>query len=449
MTILAAAPSQPRGPAAPPRPSALLKRPASFPARAALVTANLAAVTFFLLSYSGHGVGLGPYHIDLDVYRIGGRAWLRGVDLYGRLPVTQGGAHLPFTYPPVAAVLLSPFSLVPMAAAATALTLGTVALLAVVIRVFLRRLAGAATSAWTLGWLLPLALFLEPVRDTLGFGQINVVLMALVSLDCLDRTPRWSRGALIGLAAALKLTPAAFVLFFLVRRDWRAAGTTAVSFAAVTGLGFVIAWHDSVQYWTGTVLQLSRAGHPMYASNQSILAVLARFGLDPHTPAGLASWLTLSAGIVAVAWRGMRRAIAASEDCLALSLNAFAALLISPISWSHHWVWCVPALMTLTVLGVSKRSWPLLTTVCTGLVLFAVAPQFWFPHGRNVELSLAAWPKAISSSYVFFAVLILLLACCAPTGRRAAARHQAAARNRVITRTANSSAATGTRSLTP
>ena len=163
---------------------------------------NLAAVMFFLLSYSHRGVGFGPYHIDLDVYRIGGRAWLRGGNLYDRLPATQSGARLPFTYPPAAAVLLSPLSLVPMPVAATALTLGTVALLAVVIWVFLRRLAGpAAGSPWALAWLLPPALFLEPVRDTLAFGQVNVALMALVSLDCLAAKPRWPRGVLTGLAA--------------------------------------------------------------------------------------------------------------------------------------------------------------------------------------------------------------------------------------------------------
>jgi alpha-1,2-mannosyltransferase len=385
------------------------------PGRAALITANLAAVTFFLLSYSHRGVGFGAYHIDLDVYRIGGRAWLRGADLYGRLPPTAAGAHLRFTYPPAAAVLLSPFALVPMAVAGTALTLGTIALLAVVLRLFLGRLAGpAAGSTWALGWLLPPALFLEPVRDTLGFGQVNVLLMALVSLDCLAPSPRWPRGSLTGLAAAVKLTPAAFVLFFLARRDWRAAGAAAASFLAVTAGGFAAAGPDSVRYWTSAVFQPGRAGSPQSASNQSILAILARTGLGPQTAAGLAIWLAVSAAAVAVACRGMRRAIAAADDCLALTLNAFAALLISPVSWSHHWVWCVPALLTLAALGVSHQSALPLAAAGSGLALFATAPQFWFPHGRNVELSWTGWPQAVCSSYVCFAAVVLLLAAAAP-----------------------------------
>ena len=196
-------------------------------ARAALVAVNLAAVAAFLLSYSRHGVGFGPYRIDLAVYRIGGRTWLHGGDLYGQVLVIRG-LRLPFTYPPIAAVGLAPLALLPMTAAGTVLTVGSVALAAVVLRVFLRRLAGpAAGSMWAAGWLLPAALLLEPVRSTLAYGQVNIVLMALVTLDCLTVEPRWPRGALTGLAAAVKLTPAAFVLFFLLRRDYRAAATAA------------------------------------------------------------------------------------------------------------------------------------------------------------------------------------------------------------------------------
>jgi alpha-1,2-mannosyltransferase len=391
-----------------------LHRPMSGPTRVALVTVNLAAVTFFLLSYSQHGVRFGPYGIDLDVYRIGGHAWLRGGDLYGRLPPTADGTRLGFTYPPIAAVLLSPLSLMPMPVAGAVLALGTVALVAVVLRVVLRSLAGPpAGSWWALAWLLPAALLLEPVRNTLTYGQINVVLMTLVMLDCLVDAPRWPRGALVGLAAAVKLTPAAFVLFFLLRRDYRAAMAAAVSFLATTGIGFLLAWHDSVRYWTGIVFETGRIGRPGYAADQSLQAVLARAGLDPRTPAGMAVWLALSVAVLAVAGLGMRHALSASERCWALSLNALAALLISPISWSHHWVWCVPAVLTLAAL--SRRylaRLPLVLAVC-GLLVFGAAPQWWFPASAGRELRWAPWEQVVGSSYVLFAALVLLLSACA------------------------------------
>src|ERR1700733_4928535 len=146
--------------------------------RLAALAANLAAATFFLLSSHQHGISFGPDRIDLDVYRIGARAWLRGGSLYGRLPPTPAGLRLPFTYPPIAAVLLAPLALVPATVAGTVLTLVTIVLAAAVLRLFLRRLSLSPAAA---GWLLPAALFLEPVRNTLAFGQVNVILMALVA----------------------------------------------------------------------------------------------------------------------------------------------------------------------------------------------------------------------------------------------------------------------------
>jgi alpha-1,2-mannosyltransferase len=390
----------------------LFRRPSSRWAWAALVAVNLAAVAAFLLSYSRYGVGFGPYRIDLGVYRFGGRTWLRGGNLYGQVLVT-GGLRLPFTYPPIAAIVLAPLALLPMTAAGTVLTVGSVALAAVVLGVFLRRLAGsAAGSLWAAAWLLPAALLLEPVRTTLAYGQINIVLMALVTLDCLTAEPRWPRGVLTGLAAAVKLTPAAFVLFFLLRRDYRAAAVAGGSFAAATAAGFALAGRDSARYWTTVVFQTGRIGGPATATNQSIVAVLARAGLDPHTTLGLAIWLGLSALVVIVACRGMRHAFAASHDCWALSLNAFAALLISPISWSHHWVWCVPGLLTLAYLGRRHRHRLAMAVAAGGLVLFATAPQWWLGRFADPELRWAAWQQAIGSSYVLFAVLVLILSAC-------------------------------------
>jgi alpha-1,2-mannosyltransferase len=383
-------------------------RPASLWARVTLIAVDLACVTFFLLGFTPHGVRFGPYRIDLDVYRIGGHAWLTGKDLYGHLPRTASGARLPFTYPPIAAVLLSPLSLVPMTAAVTVLTLGSIALAAVVLAVFLRRLAGSAFSwPWALAWLMPPALFLEPLRNNMAYGQVNVVLMAMVTLDCLVAEPRWPRGALVGLAAAVKLTPAAFVLFFLIRRDYRAAGVAASSFLIATGAGFALGWHDSVQYWTRIVFDVDRIGNPAYAPNQSIEAVMARAGLDMHSMAVTAVWLAASAAVVAVTCRGMRHALQSGDDCWALSLNALAALLISPISWSHQWVWIAPALLTLWFVGRRHHARLPVAGLLCGLAVFGAGPQWWFPHGGARELGWAPWEQVVGSSYVIFAVLVL------------------------------------------
>jgi alpha-1,2-mannosyltransferase len=402
--------SLPAGPVLPlagPGPGWLPGRPGTLRSLFLLVAVNLAAAAFFLLSFSRHGAGFGPYRIDLDVYRIAGQVWRQGGSLYGALPATAAGPRLPFSYPPAAAIQLSPLSLVPMAVAGTVLTLATIALAALVLRVFLR-VPGAAGSWWTAAWLLPAALLLEPVRNTLNYGQVNLALMALVSLDCLAPRARWPRGALVGLAAAVKLTPAAFVLFFLLRRDYRAAATAAGSFAACTGAGFLLAPRDSARYWTSVIVATGRPGSPWYAANQSIQGVLARAGVNPHTPAGTAAWLALSAVVLVLACRGMRRALAGSADAWALSLNAFAALLISPISWSHHWVWGETAMLTLALLGGQRQRRAALIAAC-GLAVFAAAPQWWFPSGGSRELGWAAWQQILGSSYVILAAGVLLL----------------------------------------
>jgi alpha-1,2-mannosyltransferase len=393
-------------------PGRLFPRPTLRTVRAALVVANVAAVTFFLLSFR-HGIGFGPYREDLEVYRLGGRVWLHGGDLYRQPRTPAGRLRLPFTYPPIAAVLFSPLSLLPRVVDVTGLTLVSIILVGVVLRLFLRRLIGPdGGSLWLVAWLMPLALFIEPVRNELWLGQINIVLMALVSLDCLAEAPRWPRGALVGLAAAVKLIPVAFVLFFLVRRDYRAAGRAAISAAVVTGIGFLLAWHDSLRYWTGVVFDVNRVGGLAYAGNQSIQAVLARAGLDPHSTAATVTWLVLSAITLVATFSAMRYAFAASEDCWALSLNAFGALLISPVSWSHHWVWCEPALLTLAVLVRRNHSRFCLAAAFAGLAVFAAAPQWWFPSGAGRELSWAVWQQVIGSSYVIFAASVLIFSGC-------------------------------------
>jgi alpha-1,2-mannosyltransferase len=413
----------------------LLRRPATLSGRLALIAVNLGCVAVFVAFPHGHGMAFGPYRIDLDVYRIGSRAWLDGRYLYGRLPLTMSGAKLPFTYPPLAAVILSPLALVPMAVASAGLTLVSVGLLALVLRVCLRSMnrpaeqpsAWAGRAGWAVWWLLPLALFLEPVRNDLAYGQINIVLMALVALDCLtpsDAT-RWPRGCLVGLAAAVKLTPAAFVLYFVVRRDWRAAGTAVASFLVATGAGFGVAWHDSVQYWTRTVFDVSRIGGLAYAANQSILGVLDRLGIS-H-PAATVAWAVAAVIVISAAWRGMSRALAVNQCCLALSLNALAALLVSPVSWSHQWVWCVPALLALADATLRHRAAGPAAATALGVVLFFAGPQWWFPRGDLRELAWPGWEQAVGSAYVIFAAALLLYAAVGMRGLAVRTTHRAVA----------------------
>jgi alpha-1,2-mannosyltransferase len=372
---------------------------------AAFVTLNLAAAAVYFV-HLGHGIGLGGYRIDLDVYRAGAKVWLHGGDLYGRLPRLGDGHELPFTYPPFAALTFIPLALPGYRAANWLLTAVTIACVAASLRSFAAATPGAAGARMRrlLPWALPAALLLEPVRSTLGYGQINAVLMALVSIDCLTVAPRWPRGAGVGIAAALKLTPAVFLLFFLLRRDLRSAARAGLSFAACTGAAFALAPHDSLRYWTEIAYQPGRIGEMSYASNQSILGTLARLGLGNPSRAWL--WLALCLVVAALAVTGMRGALKANRVTAALSINAAAGLLISPVSWSHHWVWAAPALLTgLSAIKPNRQRPPTLAVLA--LLTFAVSPHWLLPSGGGRELHWAWWQQAVGDSYTLTALAAL------------------------------------------
>ncbi|WP_410672954.1 glycosyltransferase 87 family protein [Amycolatopsis sp. cmx-4-68] len=183
-----------------------------------------------------------PLGVDSAVYRAGGIAVLRGEPLYGHLSALPGWApELPFTYPPFAALLFTPFAAVPVQ-----WCWGLVALMAApALVVALRPYAPGA------GVLLA-AFALQPVWQTIGLGQLNLVLMALVVLDVLHRRGS-TGGVLIGLAAAIKLVPLIFVGHLLLTGRRADAARALGTFAAATTLGAVLLPGDSVRYWTSAL----------------------------------------------------------------------------------------------------------------------------------------------------------------------------------------------------
>ncbi|GAA5050451.1 glycosyltransferase 87 family protein [Nocardia callitridis] len=347
--------------------------------------------------------------IDLQVYRLGVDALRHGADMYGQLPKTTIGAGLPFIYPPFAALALGPFALLPFAVAAPAFFVCSVVALGITLYLVARRiwpgeqqrkLALLATLCAT-----PLGLMLEPVHATLGFGQVNLLLMMLVAADCLTEKPRWRRGVLIGIAAAIKLTPAAFVLYFLVRKDYRSAITAAITGAIATGLSFAILPKESVKYWFGGLGNVSGLSGSAFYTNQSIQGVLSRLRVPEPVFTGL--WLLLGALVLALVVTAMRQV--AAFPALALSINAVFTLLLSPISWSHHWVWIAPGLFALVglVLRLPRRGIGWYLTIAVVAAVFVTGPHNWLPHGDDLEARWAPWEHVVGDTYVWFSVLLV------------------------------------------
>src|ERR1700743_3558336 len=254
----------------------------------------LQALALIALGYAGwRVVGNTTYRIDIDVDGMAAQAWLDAHPLYSpdvkfHTPI---GLNLPFTYPPLAAVIFAPFAWLGMPAASVTITLITLALLLVSTMIVLTRMDVWETSrvvpgpAWLRRWWLTAlivawaTLYLEPIKANFAFGQINVLLMTLVIAECVPRRTPWPRGLLLGLGIALKLTPAVFLLYFLLNRERRATLTALASFVAATLAGFVLAWHDSWQYWSDTIRDTDRIGAATLNTNQNIAGTLARLGL--------------------------------------------------------------------------------------------------------------------------------------------------------------------------
>jgi alpha-1,2-mannosyltransferase len=375
------------------------------PALAVSLAAVLALIDIGLAVYVV--VDRGGDQLDLEVYRLGGMVWSAGGDLYGQLPMTNWGIRLPFIYPPIAAMLFRPVAALPMDLAEVLNCVVAVVLVAVVLVLAVRRLPATGGlrrfGSWPVlaGLALPVALYFEPVRETMGFGQINIVLLAMVAVDCLITSRRWPRGVLIGLAAAIKLTPLVFLLFFLLRKDYRAIVWSMLSFVVVTAVGFLGAPGDSVTYWTRMIFQTTEVVGTGYATNQSLYGVLARFAMSDRWQTIL--WLASSAVVLTLTTHVMRRMLAHGQDAAAMVANGVAGLLISPISWSHHWVWIVPAFAVL----LGTFSWRLWLAAVPIVVIFLVGPHSFVPMGEDKEFAWSAGEHLIGNLYAITAVLVL------------------------------------------
>jgi alpha-1,2-mannosyltransferase len=347
--------------------------------RAALLVAVTAVVAVGQVWYGNrHGF------FDMKIYRLAMRWWADGHPLYSfaKPDATQG--ELGFTYPPFAAVLLRPLAWLSVGAAETIFVLVSVAALLISVCWLVRPVADRyGQPRWfVVGLALVLASALEPIRETITFGQINLVLFALVLADLLWLGPRGSRltGIGIGLATAIKLVPGVFILYLLACRRWRAAAVAVDTAVAATLLAVAVAPHDSWEFWTRQLRHADGIGNLDYFSNQSLLGLLARLAPSGQLPGAL--WLAVALPVLGYGlWRAARAAASREgsgsvpaegsgsvsregsgwgDEVAGLTLAGLAGSLASPVTWHHHLIWFVPALVVLVdaALGTPLRAEP-------------------------------------------------------------------------------------------
>ncbi|MDX3190474.1 glycosyltransferase 87 family protein [Streptomyces sp. MN03-5084-2B] len=353
-------------------------------------------------------VWLAGWHLGADsaVYRAGALTLLHGDPLYTRdvLTALPDWVRLPFTYTPAAAPLFLPLALVP-----SGLVWGVIAFLSVVgLMVVITVVSSPPGRTPLLGrswWALPagtaIALALEPVWKTLFLGQINLILMAFVVLDVLVLSLRGSRwaGVLIGLAAAIKLTPLIFVphLFFTGR--WKDGLRALGTFAALEAVMFAVIPVDAVRFWRDSATDPSRVGSVHWIFNQSLNGLVNR--ATHLAPWSLAVAVAVAAVLAVPAVWLVVRLHRRGEDAAALLVTAFYGLLLSPVSWSHHWVWCVPLI---TLLLVKARWW----AAAAVAVLFVSQIVMLVPNGGGTEFGWGLGWSVLGNVYVLAAAAGIL-----------------------------------------
>ena len=299
--------------------------------------------------------------IDLQVYRAGGEHLLAGTPLY------DGGVllDLPFVYPPFAAIVFVPLTVLPLPVLKFGWTVVGVALVVFVVRrsaALVGMRAGLAVTAL----LVVVLLALDPIRTTFYLGQINVVLLAVVLADVTGRPARW-RGVGVGLAAAVKLTPLVFVVYLLMTGRIRAAVTAMATFAAAVGLGFLVASAESVRYWLqGTFAAADRISPVASTTNHSLDGLLARAGAPGWV--GLAATAALGVAGLVVAVLAHRR----GRPLLGVTVCGLLSAAVAPFAWSHHFVWFGPLVVLL-----AHRAWTGDRRAAAGLAGVVVVTAAW------------------------------------------------------------------------
>ncbi|WDZ87155.1 glycosyltransferase family 87 protein [Micromonospora cathayae] len=302
--------------------------------------------------------GLTHDFFDLKIYMRAMRWWADGNPLYDYSQPDRVQGALYFTYPPFSALLLRPFAALPLGATITIFTLLTM-------------VGVVATTRWLVGPVLTrhhlprlfglvvavlLAFAVESTRETITFGQINMLLVVLILADLLFAVPqgrRWA-GVAVGLATALKLFPGIFIVYLLVTRRWRAAIVASATAAVATLLAAAFAPRDSWRFWTHELWATDRVGRTDYTGNQSLFGLLSRFTV-PEKPDRLV-WLLLVAVVAGYGlWRA-GRAARAGDPLTGLTLTGLVGGLVSPITWTHHIYWFIPAVVILVDAGLRDRA---------------------------------------------------------------------------------------------
>lgn len=355
--------------------------------------------------------------LDAQIYRMGGQAVLDRSSLYDAAYPRDG---LPFTYTPFAALVFAPLAAAGWTGGAAVMTVASVAASLRVCQIVVVRLRDRFAPGTVALAIVAVCILVAswPVRSTLEYGQINLLIMWLVVEDLLGRgsTRRWS-GVLLGLAIGIKLTPLVFLGMLLWSGERRRVLVAVATAAATVAVGFAVMPGSAWSYWTDRLFETSRVGATDFVANQALSGVIARILGTPNT----AVWLMVAGTVfVLVSWLGARLWV---RGCHVEAVTAVAVggLLVSPISWSHHWVWVLPAALVLTVPAADERPalrWARLGLLTVGVALGSVRIQTLLSPGADGWVDPTPLDWIVGSGYVLVGIGYLAFLAVAARGPR-------------------------------
>jgi len=347
--------------------------------------------------------------VDLAVYVDGARHLTDGT-LYDFF---SEPLHLPFTYPTFSAIIFTPMTWLPWTLLRILWQLASFGAIGLMAYSTLRLLGRAGPKApqplqhvrGIVVTITALGLWLEPVRTTFNYGQINLFLCALLLAGAVAGK-EWMAGASVGIAAGVKLTPAITGLYYLLQKRWSAVIWSIIFFAGTVVVGLVLLPAETWRFFTKLMLDPARTGPVWSAINQSLRGAIARIAGADLTSV----WYVFAAAAAVLgvwaAWVCLR----AGDRTAGLLAVQFTGLLISPISWSHHWVWVLPLLLwclfgprqRLTSVRVLAIAWVIGT--CSYIVSILIAMQY------IGQLASRPWWQAwLGSIYPVLGVVTLVL----------------------------------------
>lgn len=353
----------------------------------------------YIIQY-GKLIPWAPSMIDLQVYVYAVKDMLAGKDVFASATPFWS---LYFIYPPIAAILMTPLAFGPYLFWQVVWTGGLVWAQQSVLK------RCGAPRGWKLGLLgIAVLLAVEPIRTTVGYGQVNTLLMALVIADLLpdppDQPRRIPQGTLIGLAAAIKLTPALFVIFMFLIGKRRAAIAAIISFAVFTGIGAILLFRETVVFFSGLSGGDTRTASPLYTGNQSLLGVFFRLGDSSRTTTllglAVAGLLAALGCLVAASWWQN------NEKVFAVAIVGLTTCLASPLSWTHHYVWILPMAMAVLSSGVPRWAryvgglWVIWVCVCLPLAVL--------PYGGGRERQFDFLQQLVANLGPMLGVILLI-----------------------------------------